>query len=424
MLPDAGALAVGPYWYGGADYTVWKVKRGSIPSTANALPSGVSSVLFVDRYFLPGAAAPFRTQTVVGYSEQSITNNVNFGTAAATTDLGAQHGGRFTLGFWDSPDQNWGMEAVILFMGKGSDNLAGNAALNNSQFIIDTGFQQTDYEVDLTGETTPIRTYDVLAVRQVTSRVSGEASSSLFGSELNCRSKVVRIGNFDVGCVGGVRYLLFRDELSLRSDSSLTRPVGIEETDSEQTYSLSQNLTISSRDRVRISNHFYGAQVGFDLDSRWGDCFLYTRLKTGVGAMVQSANVEGSTEVRNNEPIRLTGPLAGTPTSPPSSTSAGGLLSGPNDTGRHTRTRIALLPEINVKLGYQFTNWLRGHVGYDFLYLNNAARAGGSTTINTLNTSVQAGQTNLNTNVAAPTFRFNDQNVTVQGINFGLEANF
>ncbi len=130
--------------------------------------------------------------------------------------------------------------------------------------------------------------------------------------------------------------------------------------------------------------------------------------------MDQSVNVLGFTRVTNNDPG----------TQPPSSTAAGGALSSALDNGNHSRTRISFVPEVNVKLGYNFTSWLRAYVGYDWLYVTNVARPAEQSGSASLNTSVQvAGSTNA-VNVSTPQFHFRDSNIWAQGINFGVELNY
>lgn len=422
VQPDGGA-GDALRWYGNAEFIVWRIPRGTIPATATAVPAGVSSILFTNRYF-DAFGNLVRTQNVIGYNENSITNQVAFANGGQT-DLGSQPGGRFIVGFWGDADQTWGFEAILQFLASKSTTISGQPSLSNNQFIINTGFRQTDYQIPLGGGTpTVIATYDVLAIRQVNGLFSGSASSSLWGGEVNYRSTGMRVGPVDVSGLCGIRYLQFEDALNVNSTINLTRPTGVQPTDSEQSYSLSENLVISSTDRLRIRNHFVGAQIGVDLDARFASLFLFTRLKAAVGDMHQSASIDGSTQVTNNEPVRLTGPLAGSATSPPSSTSPGGLLSAPGDNGSRSRDRVAVIPEVNVRFGCQFTDWLRGYVGYDLLYLQQVARAGNATALNSQTTDLQIAQTNRTFNSSAPTFQFNDSRLWVQGVSFGLEAKY
>ena len=80
--------------------------------------------------------------------------------------------------------------------------------------------------------------------------------------------------------------------------------------------------------------------------------------------------------------------------------------------------------EVNLKLGYQFTTWLRGYVGYDALELNHVARAGDSTVLTSYNTAVSvAGSTNT-VSLSQPTFAFSQHDVLVQGLTFGFEVTY
>ncbi|MFO0927154.1 MAG: BBP7 family outer membrane beta-barrel protein [Gemmataceae bacterium] len=358
VLPESGtgdALR----WYGNAEFIVWRIPRGSIPSTATAVPAGVSSIIFTNRYYDANQTL-IRTQTVVGYNENSITNQVSFANGGQT-DLGSLPGGRFVLGFWGDADQTWGVEAAFQFLASKSTTISGRPSLSNDQFIINTGFRETDYQIPPNGGApVPTATYDVLAIRQVNGTFSGSASSSLWGGELNYRSTAMRVGPVDVSGLCGFRYLQFEDALNVNSTINLSLPPGVQRTAVEESYSLSENLVISSTDNIRIRNQFIGAQIGVDLDARFASLFLFTRLKAAVGDMHQSASIDGNTQVINNEPIRLTGPRAGSATSPPSSVSPGGLLSAPGDSGGRDRDRVAVIPEVNVRFGCQFTNWLRG----------------------------------------------------------------
>src|SRR5205823_3149259 len=155
-------------------------------------------------------------------------------------------------------------------------------------------------------------------------------------------------------------------------------------------------------------NHYYGGQVGVDLDAMFGGFFVNVRSKIGVGDMHQTVNVAGVTTVINNDPT--------TTSTLPSTTSPGGLLSGPLDQGKHSRNRIAFNSETTVKLGYQFTNWLRGYVGYDILYLSNTARPSDQTATTTLTTTTTIAGSSNNVSIAQPTFRFRDSDFWAQGV--------
>src|SRR5262249_59420948 len=95
--------------------------------------------------------------------------------------------------------------------------------------------------------------------------------------------------------------------------------------------------------------------------------------------------------------------ITGTPTATGAPTS-GGLLFSPTDVGKHSRDRISFPLEANIKIGYEFCNWLRAYVGYDVLYVTNVARSGDQSAVSTLNTTIQVANTTNHINVSHPTF--------------------
>lgn len=315
---------------------------------------------------------------------------------------------------------SWGVEAQFAFLERGSDAFVATSSQQGNQFTLDTGFTQSLFLVGGTAANptrTLLSTFDVAVPREATSSLAGNATASLYTGEVNGRTCCCRIGGCDVGGLIGFRYLNLSEGLYLLNNVSLFRPEGIPVALPDQTDSLSRNFSIVTSDRTRIYNHFFGGQVGVDFDWKFGQCFLNARAKAAAGLMHQIADIQSTTNVINNDPAR--------PGAPESSSSQGGLLSSPGQNGRRTRDRFGFLPEANLKLGYQFTDWLRGHVGYDALVIVNAARPGGSVVINQLSTVINAGASApVNINVNQPNFKFRDQDVWVQGVSFGLEARY
>ncbi|MFO0876073.1 MAG: BBP7 family outer membrane beta-barrel protein [Gemmataceae bacterium] len=416
-----GPTTSGPIFYANAEYLLWKVQDGVIPATASTLPVGVVAIDYQNRYFSP-AGALIRTAPVTGYVESSFSNAATFG-FGSSTDTGSQSGTRFSFGYWADSDMSFGVEGVFLYLAQSSDRFAGRASVANDQFIINTGFAPTDFLVDADGATSVLAVYDALAVRQASSTLVGTTATAMWGAEINTRCMAFRVGGCDIGTIAGFRYLGFKDEMNLYNSVFLTRPAGVQETATERTVSLSNNLVLNTSDRTRIWNHFYGGQFGVDFDWNFGSLFVYSRFKAGFGGTRQVADVNSTTSIINNEPTRLVdGVLRNT--SPPSSTSPGGLLSAPGDNGRHERNVFSFVPEINLKVGYYVTDWFKIHAGYDWLWMTNVARAGASVTQTTLQTNVNVGNTNETINVTAPAFRFQNSDVWIQGVNFGLEFLF
>jgi hypothetical protein len=403
-------------FYSSVDYLLWKVRSGSLPATATSVPVGLISVdisdLFTTNPALPGTTSG---QQVVGFAPVSITNTATFG-AGPRTETGSQNGARFTLGWWVDPEMTFGVESSVFILEPGSDAFAAISANSGNQFLVDSGFTRNLFLVQ-GGVQTPLATFPIFVPREARSSLVGTFSNTFYGGELNARCVGLRFGALDFGGLVGFRYLNYKEDLAIANQLQLFRPAGLAPTLADETFSLSDNLTFATNDRIRVRNQFYGAQVGADLDAKFGAFFVYTRVKLAVGTMHQTADVLSTTRVVNND-------TRGFVISPPGLLTPGGLLASPADVGRRTRDAFGFVPELNLKVGYQVTSWLRAYAGYDALVMTNAARAGTSSVVNTLNTQVQVANSGTTINVNQPTFRFREQDVWVQGVSFGLEARY
>jgi hypothetical protein len=391
----SGGGRAGPVFYADAAFLLYRVRAGNLPTTASALPVGVLNVTTTD----PLTAVVTQTPVPV-----SITSSTTFGSAL---QYGSQNGARLNLGFWCDPEETWGLEAVGMFTQRGIDHF-GAQGINSSPLSINTGV--TPNVLVLTGgAASEVPGNPVVLVRQSQTTTTGSSSNDLYGGQLNARCIGLRIGCFDFGGLLGFRYLYFRDDVSVNSTTTLTQPPGVTDPAGSDT---STNLAYSSADRIVTYNHFYGGQLGVDMDAKFGSFFFYTRFTAAAGEMAQTARVSGVTQMINNDPLHPT---------PGSMTLPGGLLSAPGDQGSHTRSRISFIPEVNLKLGYQFTTWLRGYVGYDALDISSVARAGSSTVQTNFNSNVTVAGTTNTVSLAQPTFHFADSTVFVQGLTFGLQ---
>ena len=105
---------------------------------------------------------------------------------------------------------------------------------------------------------------------------------------------------------------------------------------------------------------------------------------------------------------------------------AGGLLALPGaNIGVFDHHQFAVLPEVSLNIGYQLTSHTRLFIGYDFLFLGNALRPGG-----TIDTTVDAaripnfplpGAPAPLPGAPRPGPYFTTSDFFAQGINFGLQ---
>lgn len=406
----------GCQFYASTDYLLWKIRGASIPATATVVPVGLIGVnltdLFTNNPAAPGVAAG---TPVVGFAPASITSTSTFAQGTSLNE-GEHSGVRTTIGFWCDADQTFGIEASGFVLDQTGATFAAITGNSTNQFLVNTGFTRNLFLVQ-GGNQTLLNSFPVFAVRQTTSQLIGSYNNSLWGAELNGRCIVAKVGCLDVGMVTGFRYLQYLEHLTTLNNVRLFRPTEFPETQGDANASLSQDLTFRQSDNVRVRNQFFGGQVGADFDAKFGAWFLYTRVTAAVGTMHQAVDINGTTQVINNDP-------AATRQSPANAANAGGLLFSPLDNGSHNRNRFAFIPAINAKLGYQVCSWLRAYVGYDGLYMGHVARAANLSSPSTLNTTVRVANSTNQVNVSQPSLVWRDSDVWVQGLNFGMEVRY
>ena len=86
-----------------------------------------------------------------------------------------------------------------------------------------------------------------------------------------------------------------------------------------------------------------------------------------------------------------------------------------------------MVPEVGVNVGYNFTPWLRGFLGYNFLYWSNVVRPGEQID-REINVRQIPGPNfptgGSNTTVARPTVPFKSTDFWAHGVNLGLELKY
>src|SRR5262249_30843125 len=104
--------------------------------------------------------------------------------------------------------------------------------------------------------------------------------------------------------------------------------------------------------------------------------------------------------------------------------SSGGVFAQPTNIGHYTRDVFAVVPEVNLKVGYQLNNSWRATVGYTFLFMSNVVRPGDE-----IDRGINSGFLALPPNHGLPlrpAFDFSGSGSTywAQGVDFGLEFHF
>lgn len=122
-------------------------------------------------------------------------------------------------------------------------------------------------------------------------------------------------------------------------------------------------VAASLSDQFDAHNRFHGGQLGLKADLTRGPVFVEMTGKVGLGEAINVVRVSGQS-------------VAVVPGTPAVGVFDGGVLGQPSNAGRFVRSSFAVLPEAIVKVGYRFRDRSRFYVGYNFLYLSEAVRAG------------------------------------------------
>jgi len=146
--------------------------------------------------------------------------------------------------------------------------------------------------------------------------------------------------------VGGYRFFRMDEGLNITSSSRLD---------------LFQPLFFTVTDNFTTRNLFNGGEVGLASDLRRGRFTLETQARIAIGNMRQVTTIGGDFTLSDGTS---------------STTTQGGLLTAPSNIGQYKRDMFTVIPELNIKLGFQVFPWLRTTVGYNFTYVSNVMRPG------------------------------------------------
>jgi len=217
----------------------------------------------------------------------------------------------------------------------------------------------------------------------------------LYGAEANLRRNLCCGCNWFIDGFVGWRLLGLNEGLSMTENLAIYRSAN---------QSLPAGATFLVHDRFGTTNLFNGGQIGVIGEYRLGRWSINVREGIALGGTQQFVNIAGSTTSAAPGVLPTTSP--------------GGLLALSSNIGPHTHSMVSFVEEIGVNLGYQFTNHIRGFVGYNFLFWSSVVRPGEQIdpVVNpNLIPPVVAGGPNR------PAFSFNGSNFWAQGLTLGLD---
>lgn len=225
-----------------------------------------------------------------------------------------------------------------------------------------------------------------------------ELSNRAFGVEANATRSYGSRGAWEVETLGGLRYLRLEERLTFTTDSPNIAPQPID--------------VYQTTDRFGAKNDFFGVQLGARARREWGGWSAAGSVKLGIGAMVQSVDVQGTL---------LTNDFNGFGT--PVAYEGGGYFARPTNVGHHRRTVFAVVPELGLSASYRVNPRFSIVGGYSLLYMSDVVRAGRQINRNVNSSPVDAPPT-LPAGPQEPAFAFQSSSSWAQGISLGAVLRF
>jgi hypothetical protein len=313
FAPPTGGPATDRLFFS-AEYLLWWVNRQQIPVLATTSVNGGNGYLGD-----PG------TQTLLGPGA--------FGDSI-------RHGLRLRGGAWLNEAGTWGIDGSYFFLGRRSNSVTFDPATTPT-------ITRPIFATNTNGEFGEIVSQPTFARGSFTV----DATSELWGADVNLRHAICRRCDFRMEVFGGYRFLSLKESLTM--SESIT---------ALETAPNPPGTQVFVQDSFRTKNSFHGGQIGGLIERKWGNVSLEVRGSVALGATHQELDITG-------------GQLRQQPGLAPEQFVGGLLAAGPN-LGNFSRDRFSVVPEATINLGYWATPNLKVFMGYNVLYWSNVIRPG------------------------------------------------
>ena len=379
-------------FYGGSEYLLWWVKGAplSVPLVTtgpDANEEGILNTRGGPSTILYGA--PFAPG--VGGND--------------TQNFKALSGARVWLGYWLDDVQRVAVEAGGFGLQKAeadynvSSDSAGSPGLsiplyNSFLYLGEGACGPASMPTCGTGvgeDRTPVSIPDTL-----TGAVAIKNTLEFWGLNANAVANFIRTPTWDVSALGGFRYLSLTEDFNM-----YTSLAGI----SGSPFAGQSGYTI---DNFGTRNQFYGALLGLRARGMYGAFSLETTLTASLGVNHETIDIYGYYNATNFF-LATTGPY--------------GIFATPANSGVTSSNKLAVVPEVQVKLGYDITPAVRVTVGYDFIYWSNVVRPTDQIDRNVVKGQFFQEDPN-STSLAYPQRLDKTTDFYAQGLSVGLQARF
>lgn len=221
--------------------------------------------------------------------------------------------------------------------------------------------------------------------------VTANVSSKVNGGDVLFRRVIARDHLVRWDWLMGYQTARLTESLDVSSSSVVVTAIG----------ALPQNTTINQTDSFRVKSQFHGAAFGVSGQASEGNWFFGGLFKLGVGNMERQVTIAGTQTIAqpNQAPV----------------TDSQGLLARNTNNGFFKNDTSVIVPELGLTVGYRLTRRLDFTVGYTLIQLPKVTRV-----IDSLDRELGADLDPVPT-VSRPEFTFRESNLTLHGLNLGLQ---
>jgi opacity protein-like surface antigen len=389
LFDQVGQLPDNRRFYGGLDYLLWWVKGA--PLSVPLVTTGPKS----------------NHEGIDNSNQTTILYGAPFAPAVGgndTQNFNGLSGARLRLGYWLDDAQHVAVEAGGFALQQGSapfdiqSNSAGSPGLSiplyNSFFYLPEGrcgpARQPSCGTGVGEDRAPVAIPNELA-----GSVSISNTLQLWGLHANAVENVIRTPTWDLSALGGFRYLNLSENFNMYS--TITGITG----------SAFASQSGFADDNFATQNQFYGALLGLRALGSFGPFSLESTLTAALGVNHEAIGIDGSYQAHGF--FTTSGPY--------------GIFATPANSGISSSNEFAVVPEAQIKLGYNITPAIRLIVGYDFLYGSNVVRP-----TDQIDRNVVKGQfyqeDPYSTSLAYPRRLDKTTDFYTQGVSIGLAARF
>jgi hypothetical protein len=294
-------------------------------------------------------------------------------------------GGRFAIGYWFDDERCYGAEVSYWFLPSNTRSRCRSS--DGTEFLA----------VPFIDANTGNESSTLVADPGSFSGVGRHRHRNFMqNAEVNALANVYNTCSLRLDGLLGFRYWNFEERFRFHTSSPLLSGIDVWET----------------RDRLHSQNNFYGGQLGF-IAEYVRDCFFINlKGKIALGATCRNHRNDG--RLRTND-------FSGFDTT---ETFDEGYFIQRSNRGRNNDTKFCYIPEVDVNLGYDFTNCFRVFVGYTFIYISEVIRPARQFDRVIDPTQSLAISGISGDDARRPHRRHRTDSLWIQGVNVGLEYRF